>query len=306
MDNSGDASKAMRICQFWRPSGGAAIGLVIDGRVFDLTALDPMNFGSLTDLICSDDPACAIQGIAAELEGCPSLAFSALDIPPEPGRPHLLAPLTRQEVWGAGVTYLRSRDARMVESSDGGSFYDKVYDAPRPELFFKSTPSRVSGPNEPIRIRSDSRWTVPEPELALIINRKGILAGYTIGNDVSSRDIEGENPLYLPQAKIYLQSCALGPSMVLQEWAPDIRKSSIGLTIRREGQVCFEAVTGLDKMKRDFDELISYLFRDQSFRHGVMLLTGTGIVPPDDFALLPGDLVEITVPEIGTLRNTVA
>ncbi len=296
----------MKICRFWRPGAGAAIGLVRDGRVYDLTALDPMNFGSLTDLICGDDPLGAIQGIAAELDGCPALAFSALDIPPDPGRPHLLAPLTRQEVWGAGVTYLRSRDARMEESSGGGSFYDKVYDAPRPELFLKSTPGRVSGPNEPIRIRCDSRWTVPEPELALVVNRKGVLVGYTIGNDVSSRDIEGENPLYLPQAKIYMQSCALGPALILREWAPEIRRSSIGLTIRRAGRVCFEAITGFDQMKRKFDELIAYLFREQDFRHGVLLLTGTGIVPPDEFALQPGDLVEITVPEIGTLRNPVA
>ena len=301
---SSELSQAMRICRFWRPTGGAALGLVLGERVYDLTAIDPMNFGSLTDLICGDDPAGSVRQAAAELDGHPSLSYAALDIPPEPGRPHLLAPLTRQEVWGAGVTYLRSRNARMDESPDGGSFYDRVYDAPRPELFFKSTPSRVAGPNDPIRIRADSRWTVPEPELALVISRAGTLVGYTIGNDVSSRDIEGENPLYLPQAKIYMHSCALGPVLTLQEWAPEIRKSSIALTIRRGGAVCFQGATGLEKMKRNFGELISFLVREQDFRNGVVLLTGTGIVPPDDFALQPGDLVEITVPEIGTLRNT--
>jgi 2-dehydro-3-deoxy-D-arabinonate dehydratase len=302
MGSSGE--KTMRICRFWRPAGGAGIGLVIDGRVYDLTALDPMNFRSLTDLICSEDPAGAIRQAVGELKGSPSLSYASLDVPPEPGRPHLLAPLTRQEVWGAGVTYLRSRDARMDESADGGSCYDKVYDASRPELFFKSTPSRVAGPSDPIRIRADSRWTVPEPELALVVSRTGTLVGYTIGNDVSSRDIEGENPLYLPQAKIYMHSCALGPALTLADWVPEIRKSCIKLQIRRQGAVCFEGATGLDKMKRNFDELISYLFREQNFRSGVILLTGTGIVPPDEFTLKPGDVVEITVPEIGTLRNT--
>jgi 2-dehydro-3-deoxy-D-arabinonate dehydratase len=193
----------------------------------------------------------------------------------------------------------------MEESPQGGSFYDKVYYADRPELFFKGTPNRVAGPNSPVRIRPDSRWSVPEPELALIVDSKGTLKGFTIGNDMSSRDIEGENPLYLPQAKVYRGSCALGPAFVPAGLIADPRSFTIRMLIRREGTVRFEGSTSIAQMKRSFEDLISYLFREQEFPCGVILLTGTGIVPPDDFTLREGDLVEITVPGIGTLRNPV-
>ncbi len=296
----------MRICRFWRPGFGPAIGLVEGGRVFDLTALDAEGFGSFTGLISSGSLPEHLETASTEVREEEGFVWAALDTSPDPRKPHLLAPITRQEVWAAGVTYMRSREARMEESPGGGSFYDKVYTAARPELFFKSTPNRVAGPNAPIRIRSDSHWSVPEPELALVIGPTGRLVGYTIGNDMSSRDIEGENPLYLPQAKVYQGSCALGPALVLVDSIADPRALAIRLEIRRASEVCFEGSTSIAQMKRGFDILISYLFREQEFPAGVILLTGTGIVPPDDFTLRSGDVVEISISEIGTLRNPVA
>ena len=218
----------------------------------------------------------------------------------------LLAPIGHQEVWAAGVTYLRSREARMEESKSagGGDFYDRGYAAPRPELFFKGTPHRVVGPGGKVRLRADSRWNVPEPELALAVNSRGKIVGYTIGNDMSSRDIEGENPLYLPQAKVYDGSCALGPCVLVQN-EPLPRETEIRLEIRRGQDVAFSGKTALTQMKRQFTELVEYLFRDSSFPHGCFLLTGTGIVPPDSFTLQSGDEIRITIEPIGTLRNIV-
>jgi len=219
----------------------------------------------------------------------------------------VLAPIAGQEVWAAGVTYYRSRNARMEESRDagGGSFYDRVYAAERPELFFKAAGWRVVGPGESVRVRADARWSVPEPELTLVVNPRGELVGYTIGNDMSSRDIEGENPLYLPQAKVYDGSCALGPAILLAE-GPLARTGGIGLEILRGGEIVFEGSTTLKELKREPEELIGYLFRDQSFPRGVFLMTGTGIVPPDDFTLKSGDEVRIRIDGIGTLVNPVA
>jgi 2-dehydro-3-deoxy-D-arabinonate dehydratase len=194
----------------------------------------------------------------------------------------------------------------MEESEGGGSFYDKVYHADRPELFFKGTANRVAGPNGLVRIRADSKWNVPEPELALVVNSRGELVAFTIGNDMSSRDIEGENPLYLPQAKVYQGSCALGPALMLADTVADPRELEIRLAIFRHGKPCFEGRTSIRQMKRTFEDLISYLCREQHFPDGVVLLTGTGIVPPDTFTLQHGDFIDITIPEIGTLRNTVA
>jgi 2-dehydro-3-deoxy-D-arabinonate dehydratase len=218
----------------------------------------------------------------------------------------LLAPIENQEVWAAGVTYLRSRDARIDESKDagGGTFYDRVYDAPRPEIFFKATPSRVVAPGAPVGIRSDSKWNVPEPEVALAINHAGRIFGYTIGNDMSSRDIEGENPLYLPQAKVYVACCALGPGLVVREPLP--RETAIELEIVRAGQRVFAGATSISQMKRGFEELADYLFRDNVFTHGTYLLTGTGIIPPGEFTLHSGDLVRISIAGLGTLENPVA
>jgi 2-dehydro-3-deoxy-D-arabinonate dehydratase len=219
----------------------------------------------------------------------------------------LLAPIGRQEVWAAGVTYYRSRDARMEESetAGGGDFYDRVYSAPRPELFFKATPSRVAGPGREVRIRSDAKWSIPEPELTLAVNSLGSIFGYTIGNDMSSRDIEGENPLYLPQAKVYDKSCALGPGIYVSE-NPLPKETEIRLEILRDGRSEFEGQTDLSQIKRSFESLVEYLYRDNVFPNGCLLLTGTGIVPPSSFTLQSGDEIRITIEPIGTLVNRVA
>lgn len=195
----------------------------------------------------------------------------------------------------------------MAESHDAGAdnFYDRVYTAERPELFFKAVAHRVAGPGKPVRIRKDSRWNVPEPELALVVTRAGKIVGYTIGNDMSSRDIEGENPLYLPQAKVYDGSCALGPCVLVTEKMPDV-STEIRLDIRRDGESSFSGATTLAQLKREPQSLVEFLYRDNSFPHGCILLTGTGIVPPDDFTLLAGDEIRITIEPIGTLTNVVA
>ncbi|MFO0910750.1 MAG: fumarylacetoacetate hydrolase family protein [Isosphaeraceae bacterium] len=226
---------------------------------------------------------------------------------PEPvrlGDVTLLAPIDRHEVWGAGVTYLRSKVARQEESEQGGSFYDLVYRAPRPELFFKATPSRVVGPGQAIGVRRDTRWCVPEPELALVLSASLELVGFTVGNDVSARDIEGENPLYLPQAKVYDACCALGPFITLASAMPPPEEQVITLQIRRGGELAFEGTTSVARMARSFDELIRWLGINNSFPDGVVLLTGTGVVPPDEFTLSDGDQVAITIAGIGTLANS--
>ena len=296
----------MRLCRYWNPDSGATLGLVRNDKVYDLSSADPQHFGSFSGLFSIDGLAGLLEAAETSAATNRGIAFSELDTWPDRARPHLLAPVTEQEVWAAGVTYLRSRDARMDESEAGGSFYDKVYYASRPELFFKATPNRVAGPNGEIRIRADSKWNVPEPEIALLVSVTGKVLGYTIGNDVSSRDIEGANPLYLPQAKVYLGSCALGPTILLAQSFPDVRQLGIHLVIRRNGRIEFDGSTSVAQMKRTFEDLVTYLFQEQEFPHGVILLTGTGVVPPDEFTLQSGDLVEITVPEIGTLRNRVA
>src|SRR3984893_4034963 len=219
----------------------------------------------------------------------------------------ILPPIVSQEVWAAGVTYYRSRSARIEESKDagGGDFYDRVYSAERPELFFKAAGGRVMGPGQPVRIRSDARWSVPEPELTLLINPRGTIVGYTVGNDMSSRDIEGENPLYLPQAKIYDGACALGPVVTLAADLPPPERVTIRLTITRGGAAVFDGSTTLAAMHRSFADLVSWLGRETSFPDGVVLLTGTGVVPPDDFTLAVGDAIAIEVAGIGCLRNGV-
>jgi 2-dehydro-3-deoxy-D-arabinonate dehydratase len=215
-----------------------------------------------------------------------------------------LPPIGNQEVWAAGVTYYRSRSARMEESSDAADCYDRVYSAPRPELFFKSAGHRVVGHGQRVRIRGDSTWNVPEPELTLCFAPDGRMVGYTIGNDMSSRDIEGENPLYLPQAKVYDGSCALGPCVVIGSAPPD-GSTEISMTILRHGETVFSDSTRLEQMKRTAAELSEYLFREASFPLGCYLMTGTGIVPPSGFTLASGDEIRITMQPVGTLTNTV-
>lgn len=217
----------------------------------------------------------------------------------------LLPPIDDQEVWAAGVTYKRSQTARMEESETAASCYDRVYRSARPELFFKATAHRVRGPRGPLRIRSDAAWNVPEPEIALVINSRLELVGATIGNDMSSRDIEGDNPLYLPQAKVYNECCGLGPWIVTADAMLPRAQMRVDLVIRREGSVVFEGTTDADQMARTFEELIDWLGRDNSFPNGVILLTGTGIVPDSSFTLRPKDEIDITIAGIGILSNYV-
>jgi 2-dehydro-3-deoxy-D-arabinonate dehydratase len=219
----------------------------------------------------------------------------------------VIAPVESQSVWAAGVTYYRSRSARMAEAKDagGGSFYDRVYTAKRPELFFKSSPEHVAGPGQNVHIRRDAKWSVPEPELTVLLDARGRIVGYTVGNDMSSRDIEGENPLYLPQAKVYDRSCALGPCILVGS-EPLPKETPIGVEIGRRGATVFSGSTNLAELKRPIIELAEYLFRENSFPRGVYLMTGTGIVPPDEFSLAAGDRIRITIDPIGTLENQVA
>jgi 2-dehydro-3-deoxy-D-arabinonate dehydratase len=236
------------------------------------------------------------------------LTASIVDTPPADHLLHipLLAPIGNQEVWASGVTYYSSRRARIAESKDagGGDFYDRVYTAERPELFFKAVAHKVAGPDSPVKIRRDAAWSVPEPELTLVINPHSQIIGYTIGNDMSSRDIEGANPLYLPQAKVYDRSCALGPGILIRS-EPMPAATQITLEILRASHAGFSGTTTLAELKRDPATLVEYLFRDQSFPYGCFLLTGTGIVPPDSFTLQSNDEIQITIEGIGTLINTV-
>ena len=248
---------------------------------------------SLTAILHGDDPARIIRDLEASGQEAAS------------GEVEFLPPLDQQEVWAAGVTYRRSKEAREEESAGAARFYDLVYAAPRPELFFKAPAYRVRGHQESVRIRRDSKWNVPEPELALVISPTLALVGFTIGNDMSSRDIEGENPLYLPQAKFYDHSCALGPVITLANSLPAWNDVTIRLQIERQGKIAFDGHTTLASMKRSPEELISWLGKETSFPHGVMLLTGTGIVPPDEFTLAPGDVTHIDILGIGRLTNRV-
>lgn len=218
----------------------------------------------------------------------------------------LEAPIQSQELWASGVTYFRSKQGRQEESKDagGGEFYARVYEAERPELFFKATAHRVVGSGGKVRIRQDSTWNVPEPELTLMITSSGKIVGYTIGNDMSSRSLEGENPLYLPQAKTYDGCAALGPCIYVTD-QPLSELTSVRIEIKRNNQQVFAGNTGLKQMKRKPEELVSYLYRECSFPHGSLLMTGTGIVPPNDFSLQSGDEIRITIEPIGTLINTV-
>jgi 2-dehydro-3-deoxy-D-arabinonate dehydratase len=250
---------------------------------------------SWDELVNDDALAGYLHGQAASLEPDPSLQAAA-------SRP--LAPIGAQEVWAAGVTYLRSRTARMEESetAGGGDFYQRVYEAKRPEIFFKATPHRVAAPGQAMHLRRDSKWIVPEPELVLVVTRHGTIVGYTAGNDLSCRDIEGENPLYLPQAKTFDRCAALGPAVLVAE-EPLSPESAIRLIIRRGDAVVVEDATTVGRMKRTFAELVGFLFRDNAHPNGVLLMTGTGIIPSDSFSLQSGDVVEISIDGVGALIN---
>jgi 2-dehydro-3-deoxy-D-arabinonate dehydratase len=250
------------------------------------------------------DAGATIDGV---LGGGPGALAALLDAPagePAPDGLQVLAPAGAQPVWAAGVTFRRSRDARLEESR-GLDAYDKVYLAERPELFLKALPGTARGPGQPIGVRADSTWDVPEPELAVVADRRGQILGYTIGDDVSSRSIEGENPLYLPQAKLYRGSCALGPCLVPVGEAPEPQAMEIGLAIERDGAELFRDRCSVADMRRSLPELVDWLWRGQDLPLGAVLLTGTSIVPPPELSLRPGDRVAITITGLGTLTNPV-
>jgi len=277
----------MQLCKAQLRGGEVRVGVVSEGRAQLLPA------GSLSQILHADQPAATARALLGDARPVPLSDMT------------LLAPVEQQEVWAAGVTYKRSREARERESVGAARFYDLVYTAERPELFFKATASRVVGPGGAVRVRRDSRWSVPEPEVALVISPKLRIVGYTIGNDMSARDIEGENPLYLPQAKVYDRSCALGPFITLADAMPPLDQVAIRLTIEQGGAVVFEGSTSLAAMKRSFEDLVAWLGRDNSFPSGAILLTGTGVVPPDEFTLAAGATVHIDVTGIGRLSNVV-
>jgi 2-dehydro-3-deoxy-D-arabinonate dehydratase len=281
----------MKLCRFQIASGRISVGLVVDeATLLDLSS----EIETLTDLFESGE----LQSQLATLEKKRFPHYALHDV-------RLHAPVERQEIWAVGVTYLRSKNARMEESDFSATAYDKVYDAARPELFFKSLPEKVVGHQDSVGIRSDAKWSVPEPELAFVINSHAQIVGFTIGNDMSSRDIEGENLLYLPQAKIYERSCAIGPFITVGATEPEARTWEIKMTITRTGKPVFQGETSVNQIKRSFGELVEYLFRSQVFPHGAILLTGTGIVPPDDFSLREQDHVRIYISGVGALENVV-
>lgn len=280
----------MKLAKLLDGAGKPQVGKV-DGETIHVLDLQSAHLNSLASLLAAED----LPEIAA------SLPHVGESIPLSTAR--LLPPIDSQEVWAAGVTYRRSQTARMEESEAAASCYDRVYQSPRPEIFFKATPHRVRGQDDALRIRSDATWNVPEPELALVLSPSLKIVGYTVGNDMSSRDIEGDNPLYLPQAKMYDQCCGLGPWITLADDMPGREEIEIDLKIHRGDQIVFDQATRASEMARTFDDLVSYLGRDNSFPTGAFLLTGTGIVPDSDFTLAPHDQVRITITGIGTLSN---
>ena len=282
----------MNICRFKDKQNVVRIGLVANDS--ELLDLSPAGITRLQPLLESEDLVAELKQI--NQGNLPRVAL--VDV-------KLLAPVEQQEIWAAGVTYLRSKKARMEESDFSASAYDKVYDAKRPEIFFKSLAEKVVATGEPVGIRSDATWNVPEPELALVMNSRGKIVGYTIGNDMSSRDIEGENLLYLPQAKTYHRSCALGPWIALGTSEAAVRDWKISIEIRRNALSVFAGETSVGQIKRSFEELAEFLFRCQVFPHGAVLMTGTGIVPAETFTLQANDEIAIEISGIGVLKNPV-
>ena len=281
----------MKVTKFVDDSDSARVGRVEGNDLIPLV-LGP-NLSTLAELLATDDPIATIRDLTEEK---PILIDNSV---------RWLPPIDRQEVWAAGVTYKRSQTARMEESEAAASCYDRVYTADRPELFFKATPHRVSGHRQPLRIRSDATWNVPEPEITLVLSPKLQIVGLTVGNDMSSRDIEGDNPLYLPQAKCYNQCAGLGPWITLYESLPPMQEIGIDLKIQRDGKIVFDQQTSAEQMARSFQDLVGWLGRDNSFPDGAFLMTGTGIVPTTEFTLQPDDIVNITIDGVGTLSNPI-
>jgi 2-dehydro-3-deoxy-D-arabinonate dehydratase len=296
-------SAGVRIARVWLPGQGAGLAVCEGADVRILRTPSGAPVASLDALLAEagrghDRFQEALRGMAGRGGAYP---YRDVDRAPDPGRPHLLAPVAPAEVWAAGVTYERSREARLAETTTIG-IYDKVYDAARPEVFFKATASRCVGPNAPVGVRADSRWTVPEPELAVVLDGDGAVVGYTLGNDMSARDIEGENPLYLPQAKVYRACCSLGPVLLLTDERVE-RRLTLWCRILRGGREVFKGEVSTSRLHRPIADLVACLRRANDVPAMTVLLTGTGIVPPDEFACEEGDLIEIGADEIGVLRN---
>jgi 2-dehydro-3-deoxy-D-arabinonate dehydratase len=284
------------------PGGGSRLGVYEDDTVQAIAPPDSSPVESFDALVELAGGRAGLTNVVRQLRRHgPVFSYRDLDRAPSPEVPHLLLPVEPHEVWAAGVTYERSREARLAETTTVG-IYDKIYDAERPELFFKATASRCVGPNAPIGIRSDSRWTVPEPELAVVLSEEGEVLGYTLGNDMSARDIEGENPLYLPQTKIYRACCSIGPTILLSD-EPVEQRLTLWCRIERRGREVFRGEVGTSRIRRPIAELVAYLRRANDIPPMTVLLTGTGIVPPDEFACEEGDVIEIGADEIGVLRN---
>ena len=282
----------MKICRYINADNQVHIGLAKDDNtLIDLTSAE---VESITSIMENEVPKKFLLDLKDK--DLPEVALNDVT---------LLCPIEMQEVWAAGVTYLRSKDARMEESDFSATAYDRVYDAPRPEIFFKSLPEKVVTCGDKVGIRKDAKWNVPEPELVLIMNSNGDISGYAVGNDMSSRDIEGENLLYLPQAKVYHRSCAIGPWITVGAKEAEAREWEISLNIERAGNKVFEGKVSVNQIKRSFDELSKYMNQSQEFPFGSALLTGTGIVPDDDFTLIEGDTISIYITGIGCLKNSV-
>ncbi|MDB4393805.1 fumarylacetoacetate hydrolase family protein [Rhodopirellula sp.] len=281
----------MNVTKFLDQADSVRVGIVESDQLLPLQLGE--NYSTLAELLATENPSTAIRSLVTD-------APLSID-----DTIRWLPPIDNQEVWAAGVTYKRSQTARMEESEAAASCYDRVYQADRPELFFKATPHRVSGHKQPLRIRSDATWNVPEPEITLVLNPQFKIIGLTVGNDMSSRDIEGENPLYLPQAKCYDQCAGLGPWITLFDTLPAMNELHVDLKINRDGQIVFDQQTSGAEMARSFEDLVGWLSRDNSMPSGAFLMTGTGIVPSNDFTLQPGDLVHISIAGIGTLSNPI-
>jgi 2-dehydro-3-deoxy-D-arabinonate dehydratase len=286
----------MRVVQFHRPGQGTRVGVVVDGNVHDVTDQAGSALGLLLAGGDAGGPAVAGASVAATL--------SELDVTPDAGRAHLRVPLDPSEVWGAGVTYKKSAEFRDEDTSTSKGIYDMVYSAPRPELFYKGRAAHCVGPNGAATIRADSAFTAPEPELALVLSASGAILGYTLCDDVSAWDIERENPLYLPQSKIFYGCAVLGPTVVTPDEIGDPRALTLRCTIRRRDDTIFDESVGLDRIKRSFEELIGYLRLNNPIQDGAVLSTGTGIIVPPELALQDGDLVTLECEPIGTLRHT--
>lgn len=292
----------MRLVRFYQPQKGSRVGVEINELIYDVSQYCP----NITDWLKNSVGRVedAIGDLKEFSQNAPSFSIKDISAGIDAAKAYALPIVEEQDVWAAGVTYERSREARQEESTDGGDVYARVYRAERPELFFKARGRDVVGPFADVGIRFDALWSVPEPELALVLNPALELVGFTVGNDMSSRDIEGENPLYLPQAKVYRASCALGEGMLLsteRSW-PEV---SIQIRIIRNHEIAFAGETHTSRIRRSIDELVAYLGRCQSFPEGVILMTGTGVVPPAEFTLVADDRVEIEIEKVGRLVNSV-